>query len=263
MLKRIAHYTRSHDWFAVFIEVLIVVIGLLLAFQFDRWRESRAEHQQERAYVDRLLADLKTDMPNIEYAIALGQMRLDLVDLLIRVAGDPLAATASPTLFMGAITQAAYTYTPELTSYTFQNLRSTGDLGLIRDETVKNSLFAYYGYDTSQRQFRPLEFATEHRHFELVAGILSLEQSLYMQEHWQFFDPGKMDAPRKEQPPVSGIFEAAQRLQNRPEFVAWLPYVRDLQLEQIRVHGVRLERAQKVLQLLQNYAVEIGEGDQH
>jgi len=261
MLKRIAHYIRHHDWFAVGIEVLVVVIGLLLAFQFDRWREGRAEHQQERAYVDRLIADVQTDLPGIEYAIALGRLRLELVDLLMRVAEDPLAATATPTLFMGAITQAAYTYTPELTSYTFENLRSTGDLRLIRDETVKNTLFAYYGNDASERQFRPLQFATEHRHFELAAGILSLEQSRYMQDHWLFFDPRDMDGPRSDQPSVSGIVEAAQRLQSRPEFVAWLPYVRDLQLEQIDAHGTRLERAQNALRLLQDYAAEIGAGD--
>ncbi len=261
MLKHIAHYVRKHDWFAVAIEILVIVIGLLLAFQFDRWREGRAEHEQERAYVDRLIADVETDLPEIEYAIDLGRMRLELADLLIRVAQDPLVATATPTLFMGAIAQAAYTYTPELTSYTFENLRSTGDLRLIRNDTVKNTLFAYYGYDAAQRQFRPLEFATEHRHFELAAGILSLEQSRYMQEHWLFFDPQNMDGARTDQPPVGGIIETAQRLQDRPEFVAWLPYVRDMQLEQIDAHGTRLERARNVLQLLQDYAAEIRDSD--
>ena len=66
---------------------------------------------------------------------------------------------------------------------------------------------------------------------------------------------------RTDQPPVGGIIETAQRLQDRPEFVAWLPYVRDMQLEQIDAHGTRLERARNVLQLLQDYAAEIRDSD--
>lgn len=258
MLKRIAASVRSQDWFAVVVEVLVVVIGLLLAFQLDSWREARLERQVERAYIDRLTADLETDIPEIEHAIELQKLRLELVDFLIEVAIEPQAALTMPSLFMGAISQAAYTYTPELTSHTFENLRSTGDLRLIRNESLKNTLFAYYGFDLSQRQYRPLQFATEHRHFELAAGILSLEQERFTQEHWLFFNPGEMDDPKSDQPEIGGILEAAQRLQSRPDFIAWLPYVRSMQAEQIEVHGMRLQRAQNTLGLLQDYAVEIG-----
>jgi hypothetical protein len=260
MLRRIAQFVRRHDWFAVGIEILVVMIGLLLAFQLDRWRDSRAEREEERVYIVRLIADLETDIPLIQDAIALQQMRLELTDFLIEVALEPEAALAVPTLFMGAVSQAAYTYTPQLTSHTFENLRSTGDLKLIRNEGLKDALFDYYGFDASQRQYRPLQFDTEHRHFQLGAGILSLEQERYIQQHWLFFRPGEMEGPRNDHPEVSGVLEAAMRLQNRPEFIAWLPYVRQMQLEQIEVHTMRLERAGAVLQALQGYGAEINGG---
>jgi hypothetical protein len=184
-------------------------------------------------------------------------MRLELADFLIEVAREPKVALTMPTLFMGAVSQAAYTYTPQLTSHTFENLRSTGDLKLIRNDVLKDALFEYYGFDASQRQYRPLQFDTEHRHFELGAGILNLEQERYMQQHWLFFRPGEMEGPRNDEPEVTGVLEAAMRLQNRPEFVAWLPYVRQMQLEQIEVHTMRLDRARAVLQALERYARQI------
>ncbi|EED36175.1 conserved hypothetical protein [Luminiphilus syltensis NOR5-1B] len=257
MLKRIFVFVRQRDWFAVAIEILVVMAGLLLAFQLDRWREDHAERQQERSYVNRLIADMQTDIPEIESAIALQQLRLELVDLLIAVGEDPKAAMAKPTVFMGAVSQAAYTYTPELTSYTFDNLRSTGDLRLIRSATLKNALFDYYAFDASQRQYRPLHFATEHRHFELAAGVLNTRQAQYIQQHWLFFYPENMDAPSSERPKIEGVFEAAQRLQSKSELIAWLPFVRQMQLEQIEVHGDRLKRGRNVLDLAQNYAREI------
>jgi hypothetical protein len=66
---------------------------------------------------------------------------------------------------------------------------------LIRNESLKDTPFEYHGFDLSQRQYRPLQFATQHRHFELAAGILSLEQERYTQDHWLFFNPGEVEKP--------------------------------------------------------------------
>ena len=93
MLQRFASGVRRHDWFTVVIEVLVVMLGLLLAFQLDRWRDGIAERHQERTYINRLIVDVESDIPDIEYAIALQTLRLKLVDLLMEVVLDPAAAT--------------------------------------------------------------------------------------------------------------------------------------------------------------------------
>ena len=257
MLKRLAAFVRQRDWFAVGIEILVVMVGLMLAFQLDRWREDIAERRQEQTYVNRLIADVEADIPAIQYAIDLQTLRLELVELLIAVARNPAIASEQPTVFLGAVNQAAYTYTPTLTSHTFENLRATGDLRLILDESVKNAMFEYYGFDEEQRQYRPLQFATESRHFELAAGVLSNEQEVYIQDAWLFFRPYNFDAAKASQPEVAGIDEAAKRLQDRTALIAWLPYVRNLQLEQIEVHTSRLELASAALESLNEYSREI------
>ena len=257
MLKRFAAGVRRHDWFTVSIEVLVVMLGLLLAFQLDRWREGIAEGRQERTYINRLIVDVESDIPDIEYAIALQTLRLELVDLLMKVVLDPAAASKEPIVFLGAVNQAAYTYTPVLTSHTFENLRSTGDLRLILDETVKNVMFDYYGFDESQRQFRPLQLDTEFRHLELAAGVLSHKQEVFIQDNWRLFNPDDFAAAKASQHENANVLAAVKRLQARPEFIAWLPYVRDMQLEQITVHKTRQDRARGVLETLNDYAQRI------
>jgi len=257
MLKRFASFIRQHDWFAVGIEILVVMIGLLLAFQLDRWRGDIADKRMERVYIDRLISDVESDIPAIEYAIELQSLRLDLVELLMKVSSNPEAALDSPTIFLGAIAQAAYTYTPALTSHTFENLLSTGDLRLIRADSVKNVMFKYYGFDEEQRQYRPLQFSTESRHFELSAGILSLDQETRIQDEWLFFRPDNIESAKQAKINSDGVIEAANRLGERTELIAWLPQVRSMQLEQIQVHGMRLDRAREALAVLQDYAREI------
>ena len=257
MLKRIASNVRQHDWFAVGVEILVVMIGLLLAFQLDRWRESVVERQQEKIHINRLIADVETDIPTIEYAIALQTLRLELVDLLMDVVQDPTAAIEEPVVFLGSVNQAAYTYMPVLTSHTFENLRSTGDLRLILDESVKNVMFDYYGFDESQHQFRPLQIQTESRHCELAAGVLSHEQEVFIQDNWRVFKPDNFKTAKVSQIENTNVLATAERLRDRSEFIAWLPYVRSMQLEQIGVHSRLLDRARVALEMLNDYAKEI------
>ena len=42
-LRRLADHIRKQDWFIVIIELLVVVVGLMMSFQVDRWWEAMGE----------------------------------------------------------------------------------------------------------------------------------------------------------------------------------------------------------------------------
>ena len=42
ILQRLATSIRKQDWFTVFIETLIVVLGVFLGIQLGNWNEARA-----------------------------------------------------------------------------------------------------------------------------------------------------------------------------------------------------------------------------
>ena len=257
MLKRFAQFVRHHDWFAVAIEVLVLIVGLVLAFQIDRWREDRADRLQEQAYVKRLIIDIEADIVTLKYAIEIASLRLGFANLLVDVVRDPAAAEEKPSQFLVAVEQSSYTYTPSLTSHTFEVLRSTGNIGLILNQDIIDGLFDYYGFDEGQRQYRPLQLATEHRHFELSAGVLSLEQSMRIQDAWLIVAPDEIEEINQASADMDEVAGAVERLRARPDLVAWLPNIRGLQLEQKFVHELRLTRAQSVLDALNDYRIEM------
>jgi len=43
LLRRLTQHVKTQNWFAVFIDFIIVVIGILIAFQITEWNEKRAE----------------------------------------------------------------------------------------------------------------------------------------------------------------------------------------------------------------------------
>jgi hypothetical protein len=168
-----ARMARSVAWGHALLELVIVALGIVMAVQVDRWRKGREDVRREQEYIARLADDVQQDMGNLKASIELAELRRSFVVLLMDVAEDPSKALDAPVDFILAVAQAGYTHTPALTSNTFDELRSTGTLGLLRDPDLKKALSDYYGYDANQRQYLSLEIAEELRHFELGAGILT------------------------------------------------------------------------------------------
>ncbi|MFT5140113.1 MAG: hypothetical protein ACI9H8_002042 [Lysobacterales bacterium] len=252
ILQKIARGIREHDWFVVVVELLVVVIGLMMAFQLDRWREAGNERELEQKYLARLTSDLESDIPALQLGIDLQTIRLEMSELLMASVEDPEAAVKNPAVFLAAVDQAAFTFTPTLVSHTFEDLRATGNMRLIQNQNLKEALYDYYAYDETQRQYRPLEFTTEFRHFELVAGVLNYDQVRLVQDEILYISPRRIEEARALEVDTVEVLLAAKRLAERPQVRDWLPQIRRMQLEQIDVHRKRLERAEAVLTILKN-----------
>lgn len=68
MLKLVARL-RRHDWTAVIIELMIVVVGILVALQLNNWNQSRLDHAHSNDYYRRIHADLEADRQNIDHTL--------------------------------------------------------------------------------------------------------------------------------------------------------------------------------------------------
>jgi hypothetical protein len=253
IVQRIARFFRAHDWFAVAVEIVVVIVGLMLAFQLDRWWEQRGDRSQEAQYVARLIVDIETDIEALEYAVDLQTVRLEMADLLMEVVADPEAATRRPVEFLGAMVQSSFLYTPILTTHTFEDLRSTGNMRLLRSPGIKDLLYDYYGYEADQRQFHAIWFPKEIHHFKLASGINSHEQDGYIQENWLFFRPQDMEEVREAEYDIDAIRETVERFLGRQEFIDWLPQTRQMQLLQIRRNESILTKAEVLRAELTEY----------
>jgi hypothetical protein len=204
-------------------------------------------------YVQRLIADIETDIPSIRDSISLAEQRLGFAELLMDAVRDPAAAAAEPARFLVAVKSAAFTNVPALASYTFEDLRSTGNLGLIRSREVKQALYDYYGYDQRRRQWMQLALDGEQHYFELVAGVTDHEQERWVLENWSYqpdVHSARLREFRLEQQP---ILAAVERLRAREDVIDWLPELRITQRDALHENNRRLALAESLLQELRNY----------
>lgn len=48
ILRRITKHVKDQNWFAVVLDFLIVVVGILIAFQITNWSEARGDKADAR-----------------------------------------------------------------------------------------------------------------------------------------------------------------------------------------------------------------------
>ena len=57
LLRRLINRVLGQDWFAVAIEIVVLVLGIVLGLQATNWADARRQRAEERDSLERLLAD--------------------------------------------------------------------------------------------------------------------------------------------------------------------------------------------------------------
>ena len=176
VLRRLAEAIREQNWFTVFIEVLVVVIGIFIGLQVDDWNYERKDRTLERRYLERLLDDITLDIDEMQYALDLAKVRRAMGQMLIDALDDPAVARNDPTRFITAIEQAGYTFLPAINDSTIAEIRFAGHLGIIRNERLRSQLTSYYKLIDRYAQWGYLREAFQTHYSEAGLGILTPAQ---------------------------------------------------------------------------------------
>ena len=62
ILARLKKAIHEQNWFAVVLEVLIVIVGVVIGFQVTAWGEAQSEQAVEKQYIARFVEDLRRDL---------------------------------------------------------------------------------------------------------------------------------------------------------------------------------------------------------
>ena len=136
LLRRITKHVTDQNWFAVFIDFLIVVVGVFIGIQVSNWNETRAERGAESEYLVALEQDVAASLDEIKIIKEI----LDEQDKARKVLYDfslsdkeSLDSAQWPDL----INKALWSFkTLDISNTTFESLRSSGRLSILSDDTL-------------------------------------------------------------------------------------------------------------------------------
>ncbi len=124
-------------------EIILVVIGILIALQINDWNQAKKDRKLEAQYYCRLLEDVNQDLVNYNDYVALLNERIDDNNTLIqRLQDDIMQLDSISPLILKSVKYSNRTITA--TTDAFEDIKSSGNLNIIKDLSVKNHLADYY-----------------------------------------------------------------------------------------------------------------------
>lgn len=146
--RRIRQRLLSENKFSQYLmyavgEIVLVVIGILIALQINTWNENKKNNRLEAAYYCRLLEDIDQDIEQISQLLQSAEDRLKASNQAVRLllTDNPRKIEVGKQIWLA--NKAVYIdFRPN--NATFQDLKSGAKLNIIDDKDVIKALNTYY-----------------------------------------------------------------------------------------------------------------------
>ena len=135
------HTTRK-KWTNYFWEFLMLFLAVFCGFLAEYKLEHTIEHQREEKYMTSMIEDLKADLVMLEKNTVLRKSRIAMMDSLVTIFNLPDRDKYGNDIYFFA-----RSISPPTNIFpndgTIQQLKSSGNLRLIRNSNITNSIMAY------------------------------------------------------------------------------------------------------------------------
>lgn len=148
-------------------EIILVVIGILIALQINNWNDQRKLNQQEKTYYCKIAEDLQVDIKNIDSTMASIDKRIEktnrLLKNLLKIQNDKAV------IFKDFLpTFRYYKFTPTKAAIT--DITSSGKLEKLRNQILKKRILSHYTAQESALNIVDINY------YKLVDELFALER---------------------------------------------------------------------------------------
>jgi len=124
-------------------EIVLVVIGILIALQVNNWNEQRKQNKQERYIIEQLQTEFKADSIMLARMIMLTSDKINAVNFMIKsITEQKIDSIKLPAVFFSGKSIPFYDYSP-----TYNELVSAGNLNLISNDSIKNAINIFINHN--------------------------------------------------------------------------------------------------------------------
>ena len=127
-------------------EIILVVIGILIALSINNWNTEKMDRILETDYLKRLTNDLAIDTSNYSWTMRTTQRKQEALGTLLDILNNHQLRSIDSTallkeVFLGRMLSFAH---PKVTTGTFDELKNTGSFSKITSTTLRSEISNYY-----------------------------------------------------------------------------------------------------------------------
>ena len=133
------------NWENHFVELIVVIIGITIAFMLENWRQENANHDLEQKYLNSLKSDLMSDNKLLDSTVSSVEKQISkLRDFITEIKTGTVVKQKAENIIPQVLI--SYGFAPKLATY--QSITNSGNLNIITDYKLIESLASYYNsYD--------------------------------------------------------------------------------------------------------------------
>ena len=137
-----AHTSRK-KWTHYFWEFLMLFLAVFCGFMAENQREHMIEHKREKQFMKSLVRDLKKDTAFLNFAFPRKDARLKAIDSVFAFFENKPIPNEIPGYVIVQMRRTAWDQPLDRNNSTIEQLKSSGNLRLIRKQNVADSLADY------------------------------------------------------------------------------------------------------------------------
>jgi hypothetical protein len=134
MVKRI-------NWLSKGVDLLIVILGITIAFNLNTWKDFRRNQSEAREYLKSFLDECQDNRTALQQNLEAGKQKQNQIDSLIDCLEDPTCP--AQTIQKRSLNMLSLANKTRFTT-TMDNITYSGDFSLIRDKALRKQILELY-----------------------------------------------------------------------------------------------------------------------
>jgi len=142
LFRRIGKHVKEQNWFAIWLDVFIVFLGVFIGLQAENWNEARRSNAEAKTYYARLIEDLRAEESTRLSQIAYYQRTKQHGEAALRALQQGGGSPGER--FLVDVYQATQMWNYRTQRATYDELLSGSIANAIPDATLRRQLANYY-----------------------------------------------------------------------------------------------------------------------
>ena len=232
-------HTPRKKWIHYFWEFLMLFLAVTLGFFVENEREHYIEHLREKAYIRSLIEDLKKDTASINQSGIMRNNIRGMVDSLIMLLGAKSPQQTSSRIYFLARKIPYSDGRFNFNTKTFDQLKSSGNLRLIRKMEILDTISDYY-FDAANAATRgPLDMNFENRR-DLYLSLHKLFDATVFHQMMDSINPLVLYEPLTNPPFISNDPVVINEISTRFHFIYGTHRVIMMDNDRLKKKAIRL-----------------------
>ncbi|MGA8205935.1 MAG: hypothetical protein WB812_15570 [Woeseiaceae bacterium] len=140
ILRRVIEHVKAQHWTVVFLDFVIVVLGVFIGLQVQDWNAARNARADAREYRERLITDMQLSVSRNQAQIDYGRRQIDQLDLVLAALTSCHLDADKEGVFDAGLYNMGKFDLPTMVMGTIDELNATGDFPLIGDPALRRTI---------------------------------------------------------------------------------------------------------------------------